>query len=375
MKVSRNLYVVRAAQHAQWLEVLLQSHQYDFYHLPEYHLLAEQRGEGAAHLFVYNEEDYLIAIPLLLRSLDSVPGFTQHGRGLWDATSVYGYSGPIISHPDTPASVIRNFRSALRETLQERNIVSVFTRLHPLIAHRTILAGLGEYVPSGKTVSIDLCLSINAQRAGYRRDHKLAINKLRRLGVTCLHDKDGVYLDEFVDIYHENMRRVKASSEYFFDRTYFQNLVNELKANVHLFLCLLDNKVVCGGLFTFCHGIVQYHLSGTRDEFLKLAPMKLLLDEVRLQAYQQGEKVFHLGGGVGSREDSLFEFKAGFSDRRHEFAVWRWVVLGDVYEQLCKKRAQWNTQQGVTPVSLAYFPQYRCLTIPVEHGSMVQALS
>jgi len=359
MTATARLQVLRPEQSAPWTEVLAQSLQYDFYHLAGYHRLAEQRGEGQAHLFVYREGPYLLALPLLLRPLEAVPGLGQVGRGWWDATSVYGYAGPILSRGSVPPPVVQNFQAALREALQERKVVAVFSRLHPLLPQREVLAGLGEYVPGGPTVSIDLTLPVDVQRARYRQDHKYGINKLRRLGVTCVHDPDRVYLPEFVYTYHEAMRRVKAADAYFFDYAYFEKLLSTLPSIVHLFVCLWEKRVLCGGLFTLCDGLVQYHLSGTRDEFLKLAPMKLLLDEVRLWANARGARVFHLGGGVGSREDSLFQFKAGFSNRRHEFATWRWVLLPDLYDRLCKEKARWNRQNGLNPVSAPYFPEYR----------------
>jgi hypothetical protein len=80
-------------------------------------------------------------------------------------------------------------------------------------------------------------------------------------------------------------------------------------------------------LFTIRDGVVQYHLGGTRDEFLKISPMALIFDTVRLWANDVGARVLHLGGGVGgTNDDSLFHHKGGFSDRRHNFVTWRWIA-------------------------------------------------
>jgi hypothetical protein len=360
------MHVLRPEQRAQWMDVLAQSFQYDFYHLPQYHALVEEGGGGQAHLFLYTEGHYFVAIPLLLRSVGAAPGLARIGEGWWDATSVYGYPGPVSSQPDVPASVLRNFGASLRETLQKRHIVAVFSRLHPLIPQRGLLSGTGDCTPLGQTVSIDLTLPADVQRARYRRDHKWGINKLGRLGATCLSDENKVYLNEFISIYHETMHRVNASDAYFFSHMYFEKLVSTLRSNIQLFICLFENKVICGGLFTLCDGIVQFHLSGSRNEFLKLAPTKLLVETVRLWANERKARVFHLGGGVDSREDSVFHFKAGFSDRRHEFAIWRWVLLPDVYDQLCQEKTQWNKLNGLKPASSEYFPAYRRPTVPTQ---------
>lgn len=246
--------------------------------------------------------------------------------------------------------------------------MAVFSRLHPLIPQCELLSGLGEYVPRGQTVSIDLTLPVDVQRARYRKGHKRDIKKLRRLGATCVHDPNGVYLNEFMDIYYETMRRVQAAQAYFWDRTYFERLVAELEANIHFFVCLLENKVMCAGLYSLCNGIVQSHLGGVRNEFLRLAPIKLETDAARLWANEHGAHVLHLGGGVGAQEDSLFYFKAGFSDQRHEFAIWRWVLLPDIYDQLCQEKAQWNKRNGLKPVSSEYFPAYRGPPVATQDG-------
>jgi hypothetical protein len=75
------LHVLQPEQQAQWMDVLAQSFQYDVYHLPGYHALAEERDEGRAHLLLYTEGHYFVAIPLLLRSIEAVPGLARIGEG------------------------------------------------------------------------------------------------------------------------------------------------------------------------------------------------------------------------------------------------------------------------------------------------------
>lgn len=358
---------LQTTRQAEWLAVLNRTHLYDFYHLPCYHALAEQGGEGDACLFVYEEGEYVIALPLLLRPVASVPGLEEAGGSWKDATSVYGYAGPVASHGDVPGAVSRRFQTALQAELRERGVVSLFSRLHPLIPQDRLVSNLGERNTIGETVSIDLTLPLVAQRAAYRADHKLTLNKLRRLGVSCTYVPCRDYLGEFINIYNETMHRVGASDSYFYDMAYFEDLIACLESNIHLFICSLEGQVICGGLFVVCNDIVQYHLSGTLSNFLPLAPMKLLVDTVRTWATEQGLKVLHLGGGVGAQRDSLFLFKAGFSQRRHDFRTWRWTPTPDVYARLHAEKRAWNRSRGVQAISPHYFPQYRCPTAPIEN--------
>jgi len=348
----------------EWMSVLERATQHDFYYLPAYHALAEQRGEGEARLFVYEQEGYMLALPLMLRRINSADAGAEAKQ--WrDATSVYGYAGPLASDEQVPALVIRAFQEALEKALRELRVVSAFSRLHPLIPQHALLAGLGECRPGGQTVSVDLALPTESQRAQYRSNVKSGINRLRRAGVTCAVDPRKEHLGDFISIYHETMRRVGAQNAYFFEDEYFTGLVERLGPTLELFVVTMPSgEVVAGGLFTFCNGIVQYHLGGTRDAALKLSPMALVFETVRLWALERGARFFHLGGGVGSSADSLFRFKAGFSDSRHDFATWRWIIMPDVYHELTAEREQTNAAQNLDPVSAQYFPAYRSPALP-----------
>jgi hypothetical protein len=356
--------VLTTRQADGWTSALEQCALYDFYHLPAYHALAEEQGEGVAHLFLYREGAYRIALPLLLRDLDGLWSGPSSTPGKRDATSVYGYAGPVCSHPDIPEQVVHHFQTALRGWLRDLRVVNVFSRLHPLVPQRSLLAGLGDFAVS-QTVSIDLTQSPAAQNSRMRRSFREAIKRLRRNGLTCMEDTEGSYLKEFCGIYHETMRRVGAAERYFFPLSYFERLREELGSRLHLFVCLWGGKAVCTGLFVSCNGILQYHLGATLDEALHLSPMKLLVDEVRQWATSQGMRILHLGGGTtSSPEDSLLFFKQGFSDRTHEFAAWRWIVLSEAHQRLCEEKARWNEQQELQPTVANYFPAYRCPCVP-----------
>jgi Acetyltransferase (GNAT) domain len=338
------------ADRATWIQVLEECAPYDFYHLPRYHRMADQAGEGSARLFVFREAGHTIALPLLIRSLDDQPAAQLDWH---DATSVYGYAGPVASPGPIPAKVVANFQAALTRQLGDMQVVSVFARLNAFLPQPPLLAGLGECQSLRRTVSIDLTLPVDIQRARYRRNHKEGINRLRRQGVTCVRDDDGRYLGDFVRIYHETMRRVEARDRYHFAPSYFIRLMKNLGTRVHLFVCLHEGRSVCGGLFLECCGVLQYHLGGTLNEALRLAPMKLLLDDVRLWGTERGCRTFHLGGGVGSSDDDpLLHFKRGFSDRDHDFSVWQWILMPDAYRRLCDAR-------GVN-ADAEFFPAYRC---------------
>jgi hypothetical protein len=348
----------------QWRQVMQRCVPHDVFHRPECHVLAEEHGEGVARLFCYSEGEFTIALPLLLRSLDDLPFAKLHERSWRDATSVYGYPGPVGSHPEIPSAVIRRFQSALTLWLKDERVISVFSRLNTFLRQTCLLEGLGECRVMGRTVSIDLTQPTDVQRAGYRKNHKERINRLRRLGVRFVDDRDRTYLPDFVDIYTQTMQRVGATPSYYFSLDYFRRFFELMGDHANLFVALHHQKPVCAGLFLECQGIVQYHLSGTAGDALKLAPMKLLIDEARLWANGRGAREFHLGGGTSlDPADSLFHFKLGFSDRTHDFLGWRWIVAPDVYARFQDQATAWNARCLLRATNNGYFPAYRCPTV------------
>ncbi len=349
----RGFSVITSAEDAAWTAVLAESAQYDFHHLAGYHRLAEAQGEGTALLFAYRDQGHLIALPLLVRPVDA-----SDPDGPADATSVYGYGGPVASSPEVPVWAIRAFQEELHAELLRRRVVAVFSRLHPLIPQDHLLQGLGEVRAIGPTVSVDLTQPPDAQWAGYSKQCRRIVRRARETGVVCVHDELRAYRQEWADMYRETMERVKASSSYYFDAAYFERMAQELGPVLHLFVALLDGEVIAGGLFTICDGIVQAHLAALRSEFLSLSPARLIDDTARVWAWEQGAHTFHLGGGVGGRSDSLLLYKSGFSNRRHVAAVWRWVVDERVYRGLCERLAGAGLPEAASGDS-DFFPAYR----------------
>jgi CelD/BcsL family acetyltransferase involved in cellulose biosynthesis len=328
---------------------------HDFYHLAGYHAVAEARGEGQACLLVYQEGDQTIALPLLLRPTAEMAGL--EGTSSWDATSVYGYPGPVVSRAGISEGVAERFRRSLEPRLRQMDVVSVFSRLHPLLPQRAILRGLGRIEYLGPTASIDLSLPLEEQRRAMSANHRNQINKLRRSDLVCVDDDDWQFIDHFIEIYHETMRRVEARPYYLFDRDFFLSLREALQDRLRLVVVRLGAETVCGGLFVLTDRILQYYLGGTRNAYLRLAPIKLLFDAVRCWGCATGAARFHLGGGLGAKEDSLYEFKRRFATDTHDFHVWKWIVDDQRYAELCALR-QRPDDRATAPAG-GFFPAYR----------------
>jgi hypothetical protein len=352
--------IIPATDIAHWQEILNQADGFDFYHLPEYHLMAEERGEGTGVLLVFREASRMAAWPLLLRPLEAVAGLEIDGRGFWDATSVYGYPGPICSPGvRTDPKFINRLGSMLQAAAQDLNLVSMFSRLHPVLENVDLGRGAGACVRLGETVSVDLSASPEIQISCYRKSHRYEINRARRQGLRAYRDQNWTNCDEFADLYTATMKRVDADGRYFFDGRYFSRLREVLGERLQLFVAEQAGTVCAAAFFVHTGDIIQYHLSASNPDYAKLAPSKLVLDAARLWGNTTSARFLHLGGGVGSSKDSLFLFKAGFSPLRHRFFVWKWVVLPEVYSRLVDARHAWLTENGQGLPTTDFFPLYR----------------
>lgn len=348
-----NLDLLTINDSSRWDEVLEEIGAYDFHHLSSYHRLAEVRGEGKAAMLVYRKDSTTIAFPFLIRDID-LPMAEGIGQSYKDVTSAHGYTGPLASAPVITEDTRKDFLCHLREFLGSYGVIAAFTRLHPVLMCAPILDGCGEIIDIGVTTSIDLTVPPETQVANYRKGHRYEIGRLRKLGFSC-QEAGSDSLDDFIDIYYTTMDRVGATEDYYYDSSYFDYLLSQMSDTIHLFTCKDGDTVACVGLFGTCKGMIQYHLAGTAPEYLRLAPMKLMIDTVREWGNQQGAHTFHLGGGVGARRDSLYEFKMGFCGREHTFSGWKYVANPPAYREICDA-VQRHT--GIKPEG-SYFPAYR----------------
>lgn len=353
-----NGFLTLTSVQPSWMDLVKECISYDVYHLPFYHALSHSSGEGEPLLFYYRESDYLICLPILLRQINPIEGFDGIGHDYKDATSVYGYAGPIVSKLEIPSVVINRFLSTLRSELLGLKVVSLFTRMHPLIQNSKIIESLGILKLEGNTISIDLTLPSHLQYAQYRRNHREGIKKLRDSGVVGREMDGEDDRKNFIEIYNQAMKRFNAPSSYFFPSSWYDQFLKTKETVTKLFICELDGNTICGGLVALCHGIVELHLTAVANQFVGLSPLKYLIEYTRLWALEQNASVLHLGGGVGAKSDSLYNFKSGFSKRNHLFHTWRWILDESIYEKLIQLKNQNNTDIHQSYMD-DYFPKYR----------------
>lgn len=335
----------------RWTDVL-DNVRHDVYHRPEYVQTAAEHEGGDPVAFYAKDSGGMLLIPLLLRPLP--PPVTEATRAkMRDASSPYGYPGPLCTVEDAS----RHWH-AFAECARDHALMSIFLRLHPLMDVPEIpplCGGLHRTVEHGPTVYIDCQQERSALWSDTRPDHRSDIRRLKRYGyTTAIEEADA--LGVFKNLYLQTMERVGARTFYRFSDRYFEAWKGRLAPFCHIAVVRSDDgEAAAAGLFTDADGWVQFHLSGTDAGHRDLAPTKLMLDEMRRWAHHEKRSLLHLGGGLGGKRDSLFDFKAGFSSDRASFRTVRIVPHAERYHTACQTSG--STSDAM--LDDGFFPAYR----------------
>lgn len=350
-----------------WLESLCLCGDYDIYHTHQYHLLSEMMGEGKPYLFYYSSKFGNAALPFLLRPLTEINGIKDNLKN--DITSVYGYPGIITSvrEGDKNVNIFKtDFQEALTRLLRKLSVVTFFSRTNPLLPNTWLLKGMAQRILLSSTVAINLSQPDEKQIRSMTKGHRYDIRKARRIGITVEEDSSFHHIDDFIRIYNETMKRKNAKENYYFPKKYYLQLKECFGESIKLYFAIFKGELVSASIFFMTGRIIQYHLSGTLSEFLPMNGAKLILDEVRRIGTQKGFLWLHLGGGVGSLEDSLYRFKAGFSKIRLPFEVVKLIIDSEIYSKLNNMREKWAQFNGYTLSKTDFFPYYRKPLHPKE---------
>lgn len=342
------------AEGAQWGK-LLERLPHDIYHTPAYHSIPGFGQTGRPWLFAYTEGDRPFLWPYLLTPIA--------GTGGWhDVRSVYGYSGPLTTAE--PAFLARAWR-ALADHWQRQNVVSAFTRFHPLLGNGPLIAGIDDAAAGGvhaygATVSIDLARPLESQPRSYNKKLRQEIRKAREAGLVTIEDSGWVHTDAFVALYQETMLRRSSRPEYVIDRAWVDHFRERLGASAHLFVTTGSDGTVAAAMIVLAYRpFVHCHLIGTAAAFSGESPSKLLLDDVRIWGTRNGYQTMHLGGGLGGREDSLFGFKRRFSPCTQPFYTGSWILNEPRYRELEAAHRARLAAAGTPLADIPFFPAYR----------------
>ena len=239
----------------------------------------------------------------------------------------------------------------------DNGIVSAFIRLHPMFSPpEVVLRRNGAVVYHADTVYIDLSLAQEELWAQTRSNHRRHINRAQRAGYVARIDDRWDGFEAFLACYSETMDRVGAVPYWHLSREFFVDLRAALGDTLRLITVEFEGEVVAAGIFSVMHGALGFLYGGTRNDWLRMSPAKLMLHFASMWGKELGLESFHLGGSQAPG-DSLMQFKLGFSPIVRPVQSWRVVADGRAYRHLvCERERAYGP---IPEADSAYFPAYR----------------
>jgi serine/alanine adding enzyme len=223
-----------------------------------------------------------------------------------DVTTPYGYGGPVAAGPRPP---IEEFSQCYEEWAHQRGVVSTFIVFHPRFGNDRYGPQQFLMEPLAGTVTWRLDTS-DGLLENMRPDHRRTVRRAQRAGLdVAIHD-ESVRLADFVPLYETTMQRNDAAPFYFFPKEYW--LALESGVPILRWDARTDGNLVASLLCLSSHPWLYTHLSAASGVGRQLGASHLLRYAAAQWARDRNYTHFHLGGGVGGRQDALLEFKRRF---------------------------------------------------------------
>lgn len=335
------------SQSTNWDSVVRSFGRYDVYYLSGYVRAFYLHGDGQPFLLYY-EANGVRAIYVYMRRETSIDG-------VYDSITPYGYGGVLFDgevSDDAKCAFWKEYSSLMAK----EHIVDNFVRYHPILKNAVPMKSFTTVLDLGKTVAIDLS-SPEIVWENIISKNRNMIRKAEKNGIKIFHSQEVALFHDFKRIYNATMDRDNAESYYYFEDAFYESIHKDLHDHYEMFYAVYDEKIIAVSIILFANGLMHYHLSGSLAEYRNLAPTNMLLYNAAIWGCKKGFKTFHLGGGVGSGEDSLYKFKAAFNrNSDYQFSIGKQTFNEEIYNQLVEERR--NTDPTFNEAS-SYFPLYR----------------
>lgn len=330
-----------------WDEIVKSFSQYDVYYLAGYVKAFQIHGDGEPQLLYYEESD-LKAIYVYMKRETAIDN-------IYDSITSYGYGG-VLFEGNLSEDNLKVFWDAYVTQMKRLNIVDNFVRYHPVLVNANIMKIVSDVIDLGKTIALDLT-SPEIIWKNISSKNRNMIRKAEKNGVEIHHSCDCELFKDFINIYNATMDKDNADKYYYFGEEFYKSIYKDLAGHYEIFYATYKEQIIAISIILFANKQMHYHLSGSIFEYRDLAPSNLLLYKVALWGCEQGFKTFHLGGGIGSGDDNLYKFKAGFNRYSdYQFSISKHIFNQEKYDELVNERAK--KDEGFNRNS-SFFPLYR----------------
>lgn len=347
-----SLMVYTLEQDRQWDNIVQSFQNYDVFYLSGYVKAFKLHGDGEPLLFYYEDGNVKGINVLMKRDISADKRFREKLQPdiFFDVTTPYSYGGWLIEGDEDSTKLF----DAYEKWCKENHIISEFVRFHPVLRNHSYSKSFYNIRLLGKTVAIQLS-SKDGVWENITSKNRNMIRKARKNKVQIYHGNFPEIYEKFRKIYNATMDRDNADDYYYFETKFYESIIKDLSYHSQIFYAQLDEKVIAAAIILTANGRMNYHLSGSVKKYQNLAPTNLLLYEAAMWGNANGYKTFHLGGGVGAQEDSLYQFKKSFNRGVNcQFYIGEKVYDEKLYEELgyMREDVEFNKESS-------FFPLYR----------------
>lgn len=340
----------------KWDEVVKSFKEHDIYYFSGYTKAFQIHGDGEPIMFYYENGKFRAMNVVFKRDIGEDKNFLGRipRNTFFDIRTSYGYGGFLIEG-EMPEDDWHQFDDEYKSACREMGLVCEFVRFHPVLKNVEKIGAIYDVTTLGPTITMKLQSQVQIWESLSNKNRNV-IRKAQKSGVQIFWGRDPALIDRFITLYNETMDNDNAEEYYYFLKDFYYSILSDLKYNSLIFYAEYEGKLIAMAIILFTNQQMHYHLSASDRKYQHVAPNNLLLYEAACWGCENGYKTFHLGGGLGGKEDSLFSFKKAFNKKSDTmFAIGKKIFDQEKYNELVEI-ARVN---GFLNIDESYFPRYR----------------
>lgn len=284
------------------------------------------------HYFIFFKNgDPCVLMPMYFNEVKVTPQRTTNTY--YNAVSPYGFSGPLIN-AKTSYNELQLFWREVDNWYQSNHVITEFVRFNlnnNQKGYSGYLLGTLSNVIGKLTTFDEIWDNFKPKvRNNYRKAEK---NNLRAEIVSgSIGPKT---ISSFYDIYIKTMVRNNATQNYFYSKTYFENLVHNKQNKTVIAMIYAEDQPISTELLIINEDVMYSFLGGTLSDYFNLRPNDFLKIEMIKWGLKNKMNYYALGGGR-TEGDSLYQYKKAFFPKDEDvmFYTGRKVINKAHYQNL-----------------------------------------
>lgn len=351
------LDLIKFDEKEKWNQIVKSFNNFDIYYLTDYLKAFKIHGDGEPLLFYYEDKNFRAMNVVMKRDIavdKSLLGKIAPNT-FYDLMTPYGYGGFLIEGNITKES-LKELDNEYCSLCQGDGIISEFVRFHPVNKNSEDLKDIYDISILGKTITMQLD-SQDQILNNLTSEKRKRIRKAKKSGAEIYWGRNSQLIAEFIRLYNSTMDTKEAKDYYYFEKDFFTSILYDLKYHSSIFYAVDEKeKVIAMAIFLFTNRKINCFLSASDKELDNFALTNLIMYEVACWGSENGYKTLHMGGGVGGKEDSLYNFKKAFNKNSEtNFLIGKKIFNEEKYRMLVEIRREEDDFNTDTP----FFPIYR----------------